>query len=273
MSKEVNREQLSLDCKFKLAQSLYSAYSTLQSTSELEHMLSEIPNTDSTFNYKNPRALINSIILQNYPNEISVKSNFINEVLFKSNNQVTIFELILGKSRADLCKVNGASVAYEIKTDLDNLLRLEKQLTDYLNVFENVFVICSVNKLPEIEKTILEECGIYIYSISQTGKYKFKKYRPALSSKTLNSEKQLKILRKKELYDYFKLNTYCSRESMEQYILQHYSNKKINLIFKTIMKDRYREQWEFLRNNKDNIYEIDYQWFFKNAINPSLIYG
>ena len=36
--------------------------------------------------------------------------------------------------------INGRGVVYEIKTDLDNLLRLENQIRDYYKVFSYVYV-------------------------------------------------------------------------------------------------------------------------------------
>lgn len=261
--------------KFKIAQALYSSYTTLQSNSILENNLKDILDTAilNTFDTNDIRKIYNEIILKYYPNELSVKSNFINQVLFKSNNHVTIFELPIGSSRIDLCKMNSSSIAYEIKTDLDNLLRLNKQLNDYLEIFEKVFVICSLNKLPNIKKHIIPSCGIYTYSISKHGNYKFRLYRHATLSEHLNSKKQLNILRKQELIKYFSVKPLTNRKELTSLILFKYSSKQINEIFKQVIKARYEAQWTFLKSNKLEIFEIDYQWFFKNTINPKLIYS
>lgn len=260
---------------FKNAQALFCSYSTLQSNTNLKNNLIDTLDTEilDTFNTQNMREIFNEIILKYYPNELSIKSNFINQVLFKSNNHVTIFELPIGNSRIDLCKLNGSSIAYEIKTDLDNLLRLNKQLNDYLEIFEKVFVICSLNKLPDIEKQIVLPCGIYLYSISKHGNYKFQLYRHATPSKHLNSIKQLNILRKQELIKNFSVDPLVNRKDITSLILQEYSSSQINEIFKQVIKARYQNQWDFLKKNRSQIFEIDYQWFFKNTINPDLIYG
>jgi len=260
---------------FKNAQALFSSYSTLQSNSILENNLIDTLDTAilNTFNSQNMREIYNKIILKYYPNELSVKSNFINQVLFKSNNHVTIFELPIGSSRIDLCKLNGSSNAYEIKTDLDNLLRLNKQLNDYLEIFEKVFVICSLNKLTDIEKQIIPLCGIYTYSISKHGNYKFQLHRHATFSEHLSPKKQLDILRKQDLIKNFTVGSLSNRKDITSLILHGYSSCQINEIFKQVIKARYQNQWDFLKNNRSQIYEIDYQWFFKNTINPDLIYG
>ena len=53
---------------------------------------------------------------------------------------------------------------------------------------------------------------------------------------------------------------------------QTYDDEFINRIFKQILKKRFEAQWTFLKKNYENIYEIDYQWFYKNQIDPSRIY-
>jgi len=259
---------------FKNAQALFCSYSTLQSTSNLEKKLLDTLDIEilKSFKSQTTREIFNKIILKYYPNELSVKSNFINQVLFKSNNHVTIFELPIGNSRIDLCKLNGSSIAYEIKTDLDNLLRLKNQLLNYLEIFEKVFVICSLNKLSDIEKQIVPSCGIYLYSISIHGNYKFQLYRHATSSDYINSKKQLNIFRKQELIKNFSVDCLTNRKDITSLILQEYSFSQINEIFKRVIKSRYQNQWDFLKNKSSQIYEIDYQWFFKNTINPDLIY-
>lgn len=270
-----NTKHRNIHPTFKDAQALFCSYSTLQSNTILENNLADTLDATllNTFDTQNTREIYNDVILKYYPNEVSVKSNFINQVLFKSKNHVTIFELPIGSSRADLCKVNGSSIAYEIKTDLDTLVRLNKQLNDYLDIFEKVFVICSINKLIDIDSEIIPTCGIYTYSISRKGKYKFQLYRQACLSKQLDCEKQLNILRKQELIKNFSVGSLSNRKNLTSLILQKYSSTKINEIFKQVIKNRYQTQWDFLKTNKSQILEIDYQWFFKNTINPDLIYG
>lgn len=260
---------------FKDAQELFSSYSTLQSNNILyEALLNTVDSSFiNAFSFKNVREIYNNIILRYYPNEICIKSSFINQILLKTKNHITIFELPVGNSRADLCKINGSSIAYEIKTDLDNLLRLDKQLNDYLQIFEKVYVICSENKLTEVEKHILPSCGIYTYSMTSHGNLKFKIYHDASFSNKLNVKKQLSILRKQELIQYFTIDKIQNRGEMIEFILEEFSEESINHIFKQIIKSRYKEQWEFIKTNHSNLLEIDYQWFFKNTVNPKLIYG
>ena len=84
---------------------------------------------------------------------------------------------------------------------------------------------------------------------------------------------QLKLIRTSELYTYFSLDSSIHKRSdMIETIFQTYSPDMINEIFKTIIKHRFKKQWLFLKQNHDDILEIDYQWFYKNQIEPSRIY-
>ncbi len=259
---------------FDIAQELFNLYSPLKTNADLSDILSRVLDTNSSNNGTiiKPRELYNDIILKYYPNETSVKSSFINNILLKSKNHISIFELKVGESRADLCKINGTSIAYEIKTDLDNLLRLEKQLQDYLYVFEKVYVICSSSRSECVKDILPPECGLYDYRITKNGQYKFKAIKKASHSTSISPHNQLSILTKRELALHFKQNASLSREDMIQNIITNASKTTINSIFKKCMKLKYQKQWSFLENNYSQIYEIDYQWFYKNTISPSIIY-
>lgn len=266
------RENLSFD----ICQQLYNEYNPLKQTQELYsylvNILSKYSLDTSYINIENTRKLFNDNILKYYPNEITIKSSFVNKVLLKNNNHTSIFELNSGNSRVDLCKINGQSIAFEIKTDLDNFNRLNKQLNDYFRIFEKVFVICSTKNINNIIKLIPNECGIYSYHITKTGKYIFNKEREALFPSQINSKNQLLLFTKTELNNFFNINNLLNKKDMINYVLANYNKEYINKAFKENFKNKYKKNWEFLSNNYSNILEIDYQWFFKNNINPKLIY-
>ncbi|MCY6958892.1 sce7726 family protein [Clostridium brassicae] len=260
---------------FNFAKKLFSNYNILQIPNELSNNFFKLSleyGLEIPIN-KDIRTLYNEVINKYYHNEITIKSNFINNVLLKSKNHITIFEFNLETSRADLCKINGKSIAFEIKTDLDNLSRLEKQINDYSKVFEEVYVICSKPNISNVLNIIPYFCGIYSYSISKNGDYIFKKEKKSIPCNNINSLNQLKLLTKKELKDIFtKFNYISGKELMIETISNTYSSSYINSKFKKIIKQRYCSQWEFLKDHHNEIYEIDYQWFFKNNISPNIIY-
>lgn len=268
---ELKRFVLTID----QAQKLYSAYSTIKTNKALITDMNEIVKLDcrSLIDSYQIRDLFNHLILKYYPNEMSVKSNFINKVLARTKQHVLVYEYPVGNSRVDLCKINGTSYAYEIKTDLDNFERLEKQVNDYLEVFEMVYIVCSEKNLSKARNILPEECGIYTYNVSSRGNYTFKKFKKSIHSNRINSTKQIGVLRKREILQHFSCSQSSSRLEIDSSVLKNHSSKDINETFKLIIKNRYKIQWEFLAANKNNILEIDYQWFFKNTVSPELIYG
>lgn len=268
-------ESLTKNDLFNLSKELYSNYNTLDTNNSINEIFNTIiPKYTKIIinNNFNTRVLFNYLINKYYHNEITIKSNFINNKLLKSKNHITIFELNSGKSRLDLCKVNGTSIAFEIKTDLDSLYRLDKQLCDYMSLFEKVYVICSEKRCNSIEKIIPYECGIYSYKVTKNGKYIFKEYKKAQKSKIINEKQQLELLTKKELESIVNMEDLQTRDELVNYILKNKTRNQINLIFKNCLKAKYKNQWTFLESKQNSIYEIDYQWFFKNNLDPKIIY-
>src|SRR5690625_5404847 len=83
---------------FEYRQFLYKNYSTTLRNVDIKNQLvdfskniaNEIFSLDENVH---PRAFINNFVLHHYPNEVAIKSSFINNVLNRSNNHVVIFEL------------------------------------------------------------------------------------------------------------------------------------------------------------------------------------
>ena len=252
---------------FEIAQKLSLKYHTLKLRNELNESLKnilmeysiDIGETDD------PRFVINMLINKYYPSETLIKSSFADHLIKHTRNQITLFEFPLGRSRVDMCKINGSSIAYEIKTDLDSLLRLEKQISDYMDIFDETYVICSKNKLRKVLEVVPVECGIYTYNFSETDGISFKKVKSAIQSLKIDANKQLGILNKNELQDNFSTTD-------QKMVLSHVSNIRINKVFKICLKERYREKWAFLVENRNSIYSIDYQWFYKYNFDPTIIY-
>ncbi|NCD06049.1 MAG: hypothetical protein EOL97_08010 [Spirochaetia bacterium] len=259
---------------FEIAQELSKTYNTIESKYVLINNLKKYYNSNELGTYQNwdIKNIYNKILLDYYPNETTIKSQFLNQYLFNGKKHVTIFELPILNSRIDLCKINGKSIAYEIKTDLDNFKRLGKQLDDYFKIFDEVFVICSTKKVKEVSELIPKETGIFSYRITKTKKYIFKLEKENQFNSKINNDVQLNTLNNSELFNIVKNDKDFSRENAINKILRTKSKDQINDIFKKNIKLRYSNQWSFLQQNYKNILEVDYQWFFKNTINPSIIY-
>ncbi|PFB14129.1 sce7726 family protein [Bacillus cereus] len=261
---------------YKYAQLLSTQYSTFLSNEAVKNKVlktfeGQIP-TDQFKNNLTPREFINKFLLQYYPNETTVKATFINNVLFKTNNHVSIFELNVGNSRLDLCKINSTSTAFEIKTELDTPKRLDQQMKDYFKVFEKVYLICSVHNLKSMINHVPNECGIYTYYVTRTGKYVFKKVRSAAKSKYISAFSQLSVLTKRDLKIFFDCPILETKEAMISLIIDNKTKKEINKTFKLCLKNKFHHKWSFLVENSSDILEIDYQWFFKNTLSPKIVY-
>jgi hypothetical protein len=197
----------------------------------------------------------------------------LNKVLLKSKNHITIFELNSNSSRVDICKINGESIAYEIKTEFDNFNRLDKQLEDYLQIFEKTYIITTKEQYKKIFDSIPMECGVYLYSITNDFQYKFYVKKKAVLSNRLNPEKQLSVLTIKDLSFYFNIDNVRDKQEIINKIIKDFPPNIINKKFKELIRNKYNNNWYFLINNINNIYELDYQWFFQNNIEPKIIYG
>lgn len=261
---------------FEYAQLLSNQYSTILNDISIERKLLDVFNGQLPNNQENhnmtAREFLNTFLLQNYPNETAVKSTFIKNVLFKTKNHVSIFELNVGQSRLDLCKIGMYSTAFEIKTDLDTPQRLKQQMDDYFRVFEQIYIICSVNNIENMVNYTPKECGIYTYRITKSGRYIFKKVRTAQKSNYISASAQLSTLTKKDLTSYFVCPYLENKEEMINIIIESVSADEINKLFKNCLKNKFRFKWEYLVEHSSDILEIDYQWFFKNNISPEIVY-
>lgn len=84
-------------------------------------------------------------------------------------NTAALTELPIGDSKADFIMINGRGVVYEIKTDLDNLIRLENQLKDYYKVFSYIYVVVGNKQLPHV-KEFLKDQKVGIYELTASGR-------------------------------------------------------------------------------------------------------
>lgn len=149
-------------------------------------------------NYKLISEIYNFIGIS-YRNEYFYKNTLLNTLLLEKHNLETttaLTEIPVGKSKADFVLINGKAIVYEIKTELDNLDRLDNQVNDYFTAFNNVCVVsCENNYHKLIDKYIDSPVGIYILS----NKNKLIVYKePEDSNKMLNQLSIFKVLHKRE---------------------------------------------------------------------------
>lgn len=138
------------------------------------------------------------VLGKNYQNEYVFKNLIANKILcgrHSLNTATMLSEFRVGKNKADCVILNGKSTCYEIKTDYDSLVRLDDQLGSYLQLFDEVYVVCSKKFEKIIFKEIPNEVGIISLTSSQT----LRTLRKAKSrSKPLNKDLLIGSMRQSE---------------------------------------------------------------------------
>lgn len=244
----------------KSAMEIARSYSVLSPKKVLSDVLSSvIENVDlSGYSKFELHKLYNSIILSNYSSEQLIKSLLVD--YFTDEKVITAFEIRTNESRLDFLRINGHSISYEIKSEVDNLLKLKKQVLNYSELFEFNNVVVGKKHLFKVREMLPSSYGIFIEDNGEL----FEK-RKAKKNRNISPERQLEIFTKKEISHFFKTDT--------KNILDLFSPKEINSIFKEALKTRYSKKWNFLCENRQDILPIDYQYFYHHNITPSLIYG
>lgn len=134
-----------------------------------------------------------------YRNEYFYKNTILNQLLIKKHdlyNTAALTELPIGDSKADFIMINGRGVVYEIKTDLDNLIRLENQIKDYYKVFSYVYVVVGNKQLQHV-KQFLKDQKVGIYELTASGKLICRK-KASYNKENLLYQTMFQVLRKRE---------------------------------------------------------------------------
>lgn len=102
---------------------------------------------------------------RNYRTEYFYKNTMLNKLLIKRHNYkntIVLSELPVGNSKADFIMINGKGVVYEIKTELDNLDRLNSQIRDYYKAFSEVIIVTYEENIDKVIKIIPDSVGVML---------------------------------------------------------------------------------------------------------------
>jgi ribosomal protein S15P/S13E len=242
---------------------LAKSYNTLDYHVKLVTLLKGIYPTEHFDNFSkyDLHKLLNNILVKYYRGEEILKYKLAEKHL-KQRGVVGAFEMKVNNSRVDFLAINGVSTSYEIKSELDNLSKVSKQMADYMLAFEYNYLVIDERHLEKIKDLLPKSFGLWCY---KNGKYK--KLKTARLNKKIEPELQLRLLTKKEL-----LASYPEEQGRIKKILNANKASTVNRLFKKTLKERYSDRWKFLISNKENILPIDIQFFFNTNILPQLIY-
>ena len=142
---------------------------------------------------------IYSILSSEYRNEYFYKNTLLNNLIVKKHKLYTtkvLTELPINKSIADFVTLNGKAVAYEIKTELDNLERIESQVKDYYKCFPYVCIVTCESHLEKV-KELFTNTNVGIYWFSKRNSLKVEQ-EPQAEMRYLDYSALFKLLRKYE---------------------------------------------------------------------------
>lgn len=214
-------------------------------------------------NYKNATyadylKYLYKILEDNYPNEYIFKNSFLNEWLINelgNNNSKVFNEFRVGNSVADLVMFNGHSKVFEIKSELDTDNRLELQLENYRQAFNQIFVIVPESKIYNYEKY---DQSIGLISYNKIRLHKFQLYRNAEVNYNIDAKTIMNILHTKEyksiVQNYF--GTLPKMTSFDQYVICEelvckIPTRDLNSLFIEKMKERFFNPNISKRNYKE----------------------
>ena len=147
-------------------------------------------------------------LLKSYRNEYVYKNTLINKNLIQKyslKNTIALNEFKIGNSIADFVLLNGKARVFEIKTELDGLDKLEKQILDYYSFATEVYIVSSSK---HIEKLIELHQKTKVGIIELTKKNSLKEIKPALPNIDLLEHSVIfKSLRKNEYINVLKANS------------------------------------------------------------------
>jgi hypothetical protein len=105
----------------------------------------------------------------NYRCEYVYKNEIANQLLLRyhSDNSATLLrEVASDRSIADIVIINGKTVAYEIKTELDNFDRLLGQLDSYQALYECLYIVTHPGAVDTIRSKVDASIGIIVLNES-----------------------------------------------------------------------------------------------------------
>lgn len=135
---------------------------------------------------------------RSYRSEYVYKSAIANKIVFGRHSPRTsslAVELPVGRSIVDLAVFNGVSTAYEIKTEFDTPRRLVTQTTDYLKVFDEVYIVTH----PALARLYAGVANAAVGIIALDARDRLKVIRKAVTaSQTHDARLRFRMLRRSE---------------------------------------------------------------------------
>ena len=154
---------------------------------------------------------------------------------------------LYGNRKADLVVIlDNKSIAFEIKSELDNLTKLNEQIRDYQEVFNEVYVVIADKfKTSQEIKSLPKNIGLIV---EKNGTFKLK--RVAKLKTTLKKDKTVYFLHKNEMLEYLNTNKYLSINGVRKKFLNKFNNKEVyDIVLKSLI-NRYNDKFKLFCFNR-----------------------
>ncbi len=113
----------------------------------------------------NSLEVVYAYLKANYRCEYIYKNEIARQLLLKNHpdkSATLLREVASEKAIADIVIVNGATVAYEIKTELDNFDRLNNQLVSYSKLYDQLYVVTHERAVQAVTQRVAPHVGLMV---------------------------------------------------------------------------------------------------------------
>lgn len=160
---------------------------------------------------------------------------------------VTEIPYLYGNRKADLVVIHdNKSIAFEIKSELDSLTKLNEQIQDYQEVFNEVYVVIAdkFKTSKEIEN-LSKNIGVIV---EKDGMLKIR--RIAKHRTMLKKDKTIYFLHKNEMLEHLNINKYLSINGVRKKFLNKFNNKEVyNIVLLALIK-RYNAKFKLFCSDR-----------------------
>lgn len=185
-----------------------------------------------------------------------IKCLFIDYLLSKSTELIIGNELMYGVKRkvVDLVVLqNNKIIAVEIKSDNDNLNRIEEQVSEYKKIFDYVWIVTTEKHVNKICEIVPSDIGIYVCKENRP----LKKFRNSHIQRNKDKIEMLYSINAKYLCQLEGGNSskYNTDEIRQQYAKRRISNIQKILFGYLILK--YQERFILFLNERGTLTHIE----------------
>jgi hypothetical protein len=159
------------------------------------------------------------------------------------------FVICDGEARADVAVVNGVMKGFEIKSDVDSLLRLPNQIERYDATFDKCTIVVGMKFEKKIEALVPEHWGILCAYRNRLGNVSLKSIRSASFNKNVTNKALMDLIWSSEIKAFLKQNEVRGYSNKNKFQLIELVNANFKLsIVKNFTREtlKTRQDWRIV---------------------------